>query len=833
MGNYRWKLAQLGLLCCTTVSLSCQTTKPVVHSPMTITTTKARQAIVHEKIDRALTNRITLNLNTYPQLPGFQTQAVADNGIRYMAIDVTNLASENLISTPDLLPVVNGVASVSLDVPRGELLRLVKITFYDAQKTIIGTQMKSFFRPSPNKEVLVTINWVTTPTADTLAQVYTQNPDLASSLDPDVLQRAVERLVVSKTSPVIEKFPTAIDTAALSQAIVNQGNLPTDIDPTLYKPATIQLKVSGLPANDSVVLTVPFLGQNRQVLANGTHNIPLPPGNWPLQVIVPPNSFGSVPDKANVLLNESFPLTLAMTPDVEIQNGVTTNQAALLNPTQTVSESAPLLRMPTSGEVTTLPNNLMSPMTFSWNANGNDIFLVTLTLPGGKKYRFITTQTEWTPSATLWKSLLSNQIDSGFHLTAAESGSIDIQVSILGGQQSTLNDGNPDNDLVRHASIDTLLRIAPIPVTGSIYYWTTQGGNNIQKVLANANGNTNEAYYGTSTNNGCVGCHALTSPANGTKKIAMAKRPSNSDSLLVMDRAGKTILKELPDGALSAWSPDGTKLVYSTNTPDTSSYFGSQVYTNLRIYDVTTDTDAALNGASDANFNETMPAWSPDGTKIVFARFPRRAPMPITPTFTFPNEPTTMAHGIPLPNQGSHLYMVPATGGAITPLTGTQSDVIQRIYPVFSPDGKWVVFTHRDWTKPLQNISLLTLLSRSFGDLISLAEDSFLHIIPTDGSAPAKPIGPASNGKVDAMARFSPEGNWLAFSSHRLGNSTRAQLLISRFYTATGTTDAPFYLPGPLPDTSNHIPVWDCDSVAECTPPPLDRGNPGRGNTLR
>lgn len=831
MVKFSSRVSKIGVFLSIGLSLSCQPTKTVLHSTTVAGLPKPANFIRHEKIDPKQTNRITLALNTKAPAAPFQTKAAQDNGIRFISIDVANLAAETLISTPDLIPLVNGAASTSLDVPRGELLRLVKVTFYDANRAPIGTEMKSFFRPSPNKDINVAINWVTTPVADTLGQLYTKNATLANTLDPEALQRAVERLVVSKTSPIIEKFPTAIDTATLSQNIANNGALPADIDPALYKPATLNLNVSGLPANEAVQLNIPFLGQNRQVTANGNLAIPLPPGNWPLQVTVPPNTFGGVPDKAVVLLNENYPLTLTMTPSVEVASGFSfTNQAALLNPTQTVPDSAPQLRMPASGQVTSIPNNLMSPMMFSWQANGNDVFLVTLALPDGKKYRFITNQTEWTPSPALWKALLTTQVDSGFHLTSTntEAGAVDIKVSVHGGQQATLSDANPNNDLVRQASIDTLLRIAPIPATGNIYYWTTQGGNNIMTVLANANGNSNNPYYGTSTSNGCVGCHALTSKPEGSRKISMAKRPNNFDSILVMDRPTKTLLREIADGALSAWSPDGTKLIYSTNTPDPGAVSNIQVHTDLRIYNLTDNTDTPVNGASDTNFNETMPSWSPDGSKIVFTRYPRRGVMQLNPTSALPNQPTSMAHGLPLPVHGSHLYTVPATGGAITPLTGTNTDAIQRMYPVYTPNGKWIVFTRRDWTTLLQTQSLLNLMSRPFGDLIGMVQDSFLHVIPADGSAPSKVVGPASNGQVDAMARFSPEGNWLAFSSHRLGNNTRAQILISRFYPDAGTTDAPFYLPGPLPDTSNHVPVWDCDNVLDCTPPPLNRS--GRGN---
>jgi len=145
-----------------------------------------------------------------------------------------------------------------------------------------------------------------------------------------------------------------------------------------------------------------------------------------------------------------------------------------------------------------------------------------------------------------------------------------------------------------------------------------------------------------------------------TAACALAMLPSSAAA------AGPVALPTPPDvprGASlteAAWSPDGAKVAFQTETTKTSV---------LRVLDLATGAFATpYSGPGMALF----PAWSPDGRWLVFcqAHFTR-----------------TAAQGL---EHGYNLLVVPAAGGPARRLT----DGVWRDYtPAFTPDGRYVYFS--------------------------------------------------------------------------------------------------------------------------------------------
>src|SRR4029077_1798270 len=111
-----------------------------------------------------------------------------------------------------------------------------------------------------------------------------------------------------------------------------------------------------------------------------------------------------------------------------------------------------------------------------------------------------------------------------------------------------------------------------------------------------------------------------------------------------------------------AWSPDGTRLALAA-------LYVSYYYANAWSIDVrSTDGSIMTEPVSDYLF-KGGPAWSPDGTRIAFA-------------WDAPGSSST------------HIYAVPAAGGAYTTLT---NGTVHDYSPAWSPDGTKIAFqSNRD-----------------------------------------------------------------------------------------------------------------------------------------
>ncbi len=258
----------------------------------------------------------------------------------------------------------------------------------------------------------------------------------------------------------------------------------------------------------------------------------------------------------------------------------------------------------------------------------------------------------------------------------------------------------------------------------SVYFWKIDsfGGSGIY-VSSRDGVRPALPFREVNSSSGCVACHAVSST---THRIA-AISGGGVGPVVVYGLDGKRIDIPGVTGSFLNWSPDGTKLAISTDRRQ------------IVIMDADGGTITPLAGASESNVAQLMPAWSPDGTTIAFVRS---------------NDPS----GTYRADSASDIYTVPATGGVAKPLPGASGRGF-NYYPAYSPDGRWIAFTH--------HISGTTTYSDPYAEI---------YMIPAEGGTPIRLAandtqdGRRLTGISNSWPTWSRDGQTLAFNSKRNGN---------------------------------------------------------------
>ncbi len=237
------------------------------------------------------------------------------------------------------------------------------------------------------------------------------------------------------------------------------------------------------------------------------------------------------------------------------------------------------------------------------------------------------------------------------------------------------------------------------------------------------------------------------------KRLAFARRGSG---IYVVGATGESARRLTTFGTNPAWSPDGTQIVFGTE--EVISPYGINSTGSLWVVDVNSGTPRRL-GVSDQG-DAYQPAWSPSGTRIAFWSSKKGQ-----------RDLITMA----------------ATGGA---RTNVMSDIDVDWAPTWSPDGKYLYFSSdRGGTMGIWRIAIDEKTGTPNGppepvaagvdvdmDLPHLSADgaSLLFRSKIESVNPAAISFDAANARIASVALLqhrtghlvpsdmSPDGQWLA-----------------------------------------------------------------------
>ncbi|MBI2390020.1 MAG: PD40 domain-containing protein [Deltaproteobacteria bacterium] len=332
-------------------------------------------------------------------------------------------------------------------------------------------------------------------------------------------------------------------------------------------------------------------------------------------------------------------------------------------------------------------------------------------------------------------------------------------------------------------------------IVGGIYYWNAKIGATMRYEFG-VSGKAGETYMNAASAGAttCVGCHVLSRPGH---RIAVGLDIPAPSPYKVYDVASKGLIfsagTAFGGGSnFFSFSPDETKVL-------TSNGIGIG-YRNAVTGAVITDPLVAAG---------TMPDWSPDGSRAVYAK-PQTPP----PCIGFCG-----AAGV----EKASLQVMPFDGtkwGASTTLVPYSGQ--NNYYPAYSPDGAWVIF------------------NRSPSDLGSYdAKDAEVWVVASSGGTPIKLTTGSTGGDswpkwTAAMQAYKSGGLvWVTFSSRRayglrLAAGSTAQIWMTAFDPAKAKAGADpsypaFWLPFQDGSSGNHIAQWvtkvdrkPCKESSEC-----------------
>jgi hypothetical protein len=337
------------------------------------------------------------------------------------------------------------------------------------------------------------------------------------------------------------------------------------------------------------------------------------------------------------------------------------------------------------------------------------------------------------------------------------------------------------------------LRFARDNITGGVYYWNA-GAGSIRRYDFGLRGQSAENFLDARSAGAsqCVGCHSVSRDGS---KIAVGMDIPGPATLKVFDVATRDAAFTSGGGAFPG-SGDGGANFFSFS-PDASRIAVSKG-TGISVLDASDG--SMVDGLADEG---NMPDWSPDGSRIVFAR---SSMSPCFGGFCAPEPGVTSARIDTLEFDGSMWSM----GSTLV-----ERDGDNNFYPTFSPDGEWVLYNR----SPSDMTSFPDNSEMSAPDL-----DFELWVVPASGGTPIRLDTADAEG--DSWPKWDPteyeyDGHplfWFTFTSRRpyglrIPEGGRPQLWMSAFDpTAASSGSDPsqpaFWLPFQELDSGNHIGQW-------------------------
>jgi dipeptidyl aminopeptidase/acylaminoacyl peptidase len=185
--------------------------------------------------------------------------------------------------------------------------------------------------------------------------------------------------------------------------------------------------------------------------------------------------------------------------------------------------------------------------------------------------------------------------------------------------------------------------------------------------------------------------------------IALRRQISSTSHRLWVMRADGTGLRQVSSERMvgnPTWSPDGRRLAFAIPLAD-----------GLEVFTIGVD-GTGLRRLSDGPGSAGYPQWSPTGDRIYYASAPaqfdpnniyairpdgtdeRRLTTVPTNSFSVSPDGSTLAFGAVV-GMSFQVHLMPAGGGASTPITSHPSDNFPRAW---SPDGSRILFTSSRFT---------------------------------------------------------------------------------------------------------------------------------------
>jgi Tol biopolymer transport system component len=291
--------------------------------------------------------------------------------------------------------------------------------------------------------------------------------------------------------------------------------------------------------------------------------------------------------------------------------------------------------------------------------------------------------------------------------------------------------------------------------------------------------------------------------------VALTRVDAGQSHIMLVDLSGRSRPRDLGPGWGASWSPAGRKLVFTYEVSTDATYadgVGALLGRGLgggleRIFVMNADGSGrhllAMPWLSSARFEDSGPAWSPDGSRIAFTRTVWPPGAPHTDQGQSAVYVLDLAHGglrrlSPPPGMDSgyvtwspdgRLAYVATTGRCsyallhITNADGTGDHVVgasvsrrpprnpygckQFVTPAWSPDGHWIAFVRLLLIGPDE--ADLYLISPNGKHLYRLThQPNLINVAPTwspDGKRIAFEVGPGDSGTPHQLAVIDRDGS--------------------------------------------------------------------------